>query len=49
MVIRQTQDCVIVTRARFLLVIPEILLLIEQIGPRTTKIDNLGTTVTILF
>jgi hypothetical protein len=30
-------------------VIPEILLLIEQIRPRTTKIDNLWATVSIFF
>jgi hypothetical protein len=29
--------------------IPKILLLVEQIGPRTTQIDNLRTPITILL
>lgn len=29
--------------------IPEILLLVEQIRPRTTQIDNLGTAIPVLF
>jgi hypothetical protein len=38
-----------ITTASHLLVIPKILLLVEQIGPTTTQIDNLRTPIPVLL
>lgn len=38
-----------VTARKKLVLIPKILLLIKQIGPRTTQVDNLGAPIAILL